>query len=115
MYKLAAILSPKEQSCLQSEPRPVAFLEELKTAETETKISELMCTELMLFKQNKYCYGGGDIIYLQTLPNYRSRILLIVAVPAAITPTMFFQQQLSDPAITCEVESLMKLELSQKP
>ena len=53
----------------------------------------------MFFKQNRYCLGGGDIIFLQTTATVRSRILFIIAVPISITPEQFYEKQLSDIAI----------------
>jgi len=51
----------------------------------------------MFFKQNRYCLGGGDIIFLQPTPTFRSSILFIIAIPASITPDGFFKKQLGDP------------------
>jgi len=52
----------------------------------------------MLFKENRYNQfaqgGGSDTKQLQPLPPFRSKIVLILAIPSDVKPEKFFASQL---------------------
>jgi len=78
MYKFAVLTkeSPKKQKKLTQ------------------VLQQVDCVQQMLFKENKYEFGHGEIVYLHALPPKRSTILLILAIPNAIQPEEFFKSQL---------------------